>query len=84
MPGEDGGRRGAATFWVLCGATLGTVLAQGLLYPALPLYLTGELGTSKAVAGLVVSSTSVAAVAVRPWAVDEAARPGPDLSLIHI
>jgi MFS family permease len=62
------GRRGTGTFWLLCTATLGTFLAQGLLYPALPLYLTGELGTSKAVAGLVVSSMSVAALAVRPWA----------------
>lgn len=68
MPGAEEGRRGATTFWVLCGATLGTFVAQGLLYPALPLYLTEELGTSKAVAGLVVSSTSVAAVAIRPWA----------------
>src|SRR5688500_8446258 len=61
------GRRGTGTFWLLCTATLGTFLAQGLLYPALPLYLPVELGTSKAVAGLVVSCVSVAALAVRPW-----------------
>jgi MFS family permease len=68
VPEAAGERRGTVTFWVLCGATLGTFVAQGLLYPALPLYLIEDLGTSKAVAGLVVSSTSVAAVAVRPWA----------------
>ena len=56
------------TFWLLCLATLGNFVAQGLLYPGLPLYLTDELGTSKAVAGLVVSSMSLAAIGFRPWA----------------
>ncbi len=43
-------------------------MAQGLLYPALPLYLTRELGTSKAVAGLVVSLIALTSIAIRPWA----------------
>ncbi|MPY96184.1 MAG: MFS transporter, partial [Acidimicrobiia bacterium] len=72
--GTTGAERGwprvspTATFWLLCLSAIGTFVAQGLLYPALPLYLTEELGTSKAVAGLVVSSLAVAAVASRPWA----------------
>ena len=53
---------------LVSGATIGTFIAQGLLYPALPLYLTGPLGTSKATAGLVVSSMSLAAIVVRPFA----------------
>lgn len=69
---REGRRRRAltprATFWLLCASTIGTFVAQGLLYPALPLYLTEELSTSKAVAGMVVSSIAVAAVASRPWA----------------
>jgi MFS family permease len=55
------------TFWLVCVSTLGNFTAQGLLYPALPLYLTNELGTSKAVAGLVVSVMAVSALVVRPW-----------------
>jgi MFS family permease len=61
-------RSPVSTFWLLCVASSATFIAQGLLYPALPLYLTEELGTSNAVAGLVVSSVAVAAVASRPWA----------------
>jgi MFS family permease len=71
---RSGAARGAwrrsptSTFWLLCVASSATFVAQGLLYPALPLYLTEELGTSNALAGLVVSSVAVAAVASRPWA----------------
>lgn len=63
-----GGQRATVTFALVCASTLGTFTAQGLLYPALPLYMTDELGTSKAMAGLVMSVVSVSAVAVRPWA----------------
>lgn len=55
-------------FWLLCFSTLGIYVAQGLLYPGLPLYLTRELGTSKAIAGLIMTSTSLSAIAARPWA----------------
>jgi len=61
-------QRGNVTFALVCASTLGTFIAQGLLYPALPLYMTEELGSSKAMAGLVMSVVSVASVAVRPWA----------------
>jgi MFS family permease len=60
-------RAARRTFWLLCTSALGTFSAQGLLYPALPLYLTDSLGTTKAVAGLVVSAMSVAALVARPW-----------------
>ncbi len=67
--GDAGWRRSpTTTFWLLCVASSATFIAQGLLYPALPLYLTEELGTSNALAGLVVSSVAIAAVASRPWA----------------
>lgn len=59
---------GKLTFALVCLSTLGNFIAQGLLYPALPLYLTRELGTSKAVAGLVVSVLALTSIAVRPWA----------------
>lgn len=66
----DGGTGQAAkrTFALICLSTLGNFVAQGLLYPALPLYLTRELDTSKAVAGLVVSVLALTSIAVRPWA----------------
>ena len=56
------------TFALVCLSTLGNFVAQGLLYPALPLYLTRELHTSKAVAGLVVSVLALTSIAIRPWA----------------
>lgn len=56
------------TFALICLSTLGNFVAQGLLYPALPLYLTRELHTTKAVAGLVVSVIALTSIAVRPWA----------------
>lgn len=56
------------TMTLLCVAAMGTFLSQGLLYPALPLFLRDELGTSLGTAGLVMSSMSVAALACRPWA----------------
>ena len=46
---------------------MGTFLSQGLLYPSLPLYLHQRLGTSLAVAGIVMSSQSVASLFSRPW-----------------
>ena len=45
-------RKAAATMRLLCVAAMGTFVSQGLLYPALPLYLHQDLGTTLAVAGL--------------------------------
>jgi len=64
---QNGERRAALTMAFLCTAAMGTFVSQGLLYPALPLYLHKELGTTLAVAGLVVSSQSIAALLARPW-----------------
>lgn len=55
-------------FLLVCASTIGGFIAQGLLYPALPLYLTEELGTSKATAGLVVSSLAITSLLTRPFA----------------
>ncbi len=55
-------------FVLVCASTIGTFIAHGLLYPTLPLYLTDQLGTTKATAGLVVSSMSLSAIVVRPFA----------------
>ncbi|MEZ5236169.1 MAG: MFS transporter [Acidimicrobiales bacterium] len=60
--------RASRVMTLLCVAAMGTFVSQGLLYPALPLYLRNELGTSLGMAGLVMSSMSVAALACRPWA----------------
>lgn len=60
-------RNAAATMRLLCVAAMGTFVSQGLLYPALPLYLHQDLGTTLAVAGLVMSSQSIAALLARPW-----------------
>ena len=40
-----GERKAALTMAFLCTAAMGTFVSQGLLYPALPLYLHKELGT---------------------------------------
>lgn len=53
---------------LLCTSAIGTFLAQGLLYPALPLYLHQDLGTSLGIAGLIMASQSISAVIARPWA----------------
>lgn len=60
--------RPAGIVTLLCVSALGTFVAQGLLYPALPLYLHNDLGTSLGVAGLIMASQSVSAMAARPWA----------------
>jgi len=53
---------------LLCVSAMGTFVSQGLLYPALPLYLHDVLGTSLGTAGLIMSSQSISAVVARPWA----------------
>lgn len=65
MPREED--RAARIVTMLCVSAMGTFLSQGLLYPALPLYLHNELGTSLGIAGLIMSSQSVAALLARPW-----------------
>ncbi len=54
-------------FVLLCGTTLFQFVALGLLLASLPLYLTRELGASRAVVGLAVGSYSASAVLWRPF-----------------
>jgi MFS family permease len=68
MDSDEAAQASKVTFGLICLSTLGNFVAQGLLYPALPLYLTRELHTSKAVAGLVVSVLALTSIAIRPWA----------------
>lgn len=62
--GED---KAARLVGLLCVSAMGTFLSQGLLYPALPLYLHEQLGTTLGMAGLIVSSQSAASLVSRPW-----------------
>ena len=52
-PADATGAGWKRIFALVCASTIGTFIAHGLLYPALPLYLTDQLGTTKATAGLV-------------------------------
>ena len=53
-------------FWILCGATFFEFLALGIFLAGLPLFLTGELHTSRATVGLTVGAFSLSALTVRP------------------
>lgn len=53
-------------FWILCGATFFEFLALGIFLAALPLFLSRELHTSRAVIGLTVGAFSLSALAIRP------------------
>lgn len=72
--GDKGGadqradRRPLRIVTLLCVSAMGTFVSQGLLYPALPLYLHQDLGTSLGMAGLIMASQSISAVVARPWA----------------
>ena len=52
---------------LLYGATLGNFLAQGIYFAAIPLYVSGELGGSRAAVGLSVGAFSLSAVLFRPF-----------------
>ncbi|MBA3655295.1 MAG: MFS transporter, partial [Actinobacteria bacterium] len=56
----------ARAYWLLCGATLFEFIALGIFLAGLPLYLTRELHSSRAVVGLTVGAFSVSALALRP------------------
>lgn len=65
---DDDYKRPLRIVTLLCVAAMGTFVSQGVLYPALPLYLHQNLGTSLGMAGLIMTSQSVSAVVARPWA----------------
>lgn len=52
---------------LLYGATLANFLAAGLFFAAIPLYVSEDLGGSKAAVGLSVGAFSIAAVGLRPF-----------------
>src|SRR5688500_15936068 len=49
-------------------ASLAYFTADGLLLPAVPLYVEGPLGGSDVAVGLTVGAFSVTALVLRPWA----------------
>ena len=54
-------------FWLLCGCTLFHFLAMGVFLSSLPLFVSRELGGSKAAVGFAVGCFSLTAVLSRPW-----------------
>lgn len=58
---------GPTRFRLLCGATFFHFLAMGVFLSGLPLFITRELGGTKAVVGLAVGAYSVTAVFSRPF-----------------
>ncbi len=54
-------------FLVLCGATFFHFLAMGIFLSGLPLFVSRELGGSKAAVGLAVGAFSITAVFSRPF-----------------
>lgn len=57
---------GRARFVLLCGATLFQFVALGIYLSALPLFVTRELGASRAAVGLGIGAFSLTAVVLRP------------------
>jgi MFS family permease len=55
-----------AQVFLLYGATLANFLAQGIYFAAIPLYVSQELGGSRAAVGLSVGAFSLSAVLFRP------------------
>jgi MFS family permease len=56
-----------ARFGLLCGATFFHFLAMGVFLSGLPLFVSDELGGSKAAVGIAVGSFSITAVFSRPF-----------------
>ena len=56
-----------ARFALLCGATLFQFVALGIYLSALPLFVTRELGSSRAAVGLGIGAFSLTAVVLRPF-----------------
>jgi MFS family permease len=56
------------TFLVVAVATLAYFVADGMLLPAVPLYVEGPLGGGSVAVGIVVGAFSLSALLLRPWA----------------
>lgn len=56
------------TFLVVGLATLAYFVADGMLLPAVPLYVEGPLGGGSVAVGVVVGAFSLSALLLRPWA----------------
>jgi MFS family permease len=56
------------TFLLVAAATLAYFIADGILIPAVPLYVKGPLGGSSVAVGIVVGVFSLSALLLRPWA----------------
>jgi MFS family permease len=61
------GRRERGQFALLCVATLFEFTALGIYFSALPLFVTDELGGSRANVGLAMGAFAVTAVLLRPF-----------------
>jgi MFS family permease len=55
-------------FLLIAVATLGYFVADGVLLPAVPLYVEGPLGGGDVAVGVTVGAFSVTALLLRPWA----------------
>ncbi|MFG1815768.1 MFS transporter [Kribbella sp. NPDC049174] len=69
-------------FALLGSAGLAYFLADGLLIPAVPRYVAGELTGGNIAVGLVVAAFSLSALVLRPWAGRLADRHGRSLAMV--
>jgi MFS family permease len=69
-------------FALLGSAALAYFLADGLLVPAVPRYVAGELTGGNIAVGLVVAAFSLSALVLRPWAGRLADRHGRALAMV--
>lgn len=76
------GRLITPTFLVVGIATLGYFTADGVILPAVPRYVQGELGGGSVSVGLVVGAFSLTALLLRPWAGRLADRRGRRLLMV--
>ena len=69
-------------FALLGSAALAYFLADGLLVPAVPRYVAGQLTGGNIAVGLVVAAFSLSALVLRPWAGRLADRHGRSLAMV--